>query len=178
MRKTIAVSVTTTCMLFLGVHTATLAKGSNSMPVSAQRQGRQDDRMKKDQEDFRYLLSHRSEIKRSVTQLKNGVETRTESNNPQVAEKIKEHVDAMHARIKEGRGIHLREPLFAAVFRHNSKISMQVEKTEKGVKVKETSDDPFAAKLIQAHADVVSLFVKNGHAEVRKNHAVPDSTGK
>lgn len=134
--------------------------------------------MKKDQEDFQYLLSHRSEIKRSVTKLKNGVETITESNNPQVAEKIKEHVDAMHGRVKEGRGIHLRDPLFAAVFRHSSKISMQVEKTEKGVKVKETSDDPFAAKLIQAHADVVSLFVKNGHAEVRKNHAVPDSTEK
>jgi len=39
--------------------------------------------------------------------------------------------------------------------------------------VSETSDDAYAAALIQAHADVVSLFIKNGHDEVRKNHAVP-----
>lgn len=38
----------------------------------------------------------------------------------------------------------------------------------------ETSDDPFTARLIEAHANVVSLFVKNGHAEVRKNHAAPE----
>jgi hypothetical protein len=27
--------------------------------------------------------------------------------------------------------------------------------------------------LIQAHADVLDLFIKNGHAEVMKNHEVP-----
>lgn len=176
MRNTVALSVTSTCMLFLGVHTATMAMGPRAEPVSAQ--GRQDDRMKKDQEVFQYLLSHRSDIKRSVTKLNNGVETITESDNPQVAEKIKDHVDAMHHRIKEGRGIHLRDPLFAAVFRRSPKINMQIDKTDKGVKVKETSDDAFTVKLIQAHADVVSLFVKNGHAEVRKNHAVPDANEK
>lgn len=176
MRRTMALSVTTTCMLFLGVHTATLALGptSEGMP----RQGRKDERMKKDQEDFQFLLSHHTEITRDVTKRKNGVETITESKNPQVAEKIKEHVEAMHLRVKEGRGIHLRDPLFAAVFRNSSKITMSVEKTEKGVKVIETSDDPFTAKLIQAHAEVVSLFVKNGHSEVRKNHAIPEQPRK
>jgi hypothetical protein len=40
--------------------------------------------------------------------------------------------------------------------------------------VTETSDDPYVAKLVQKHAEVVSLFLKNGHAEVRRNHSLPE----
>jgi hypothetical protein len=50
---------------------------------------------------------------------------------------------------------------------------MTYEKTEKGVKVKETSDDPKVVKLIQGHARVVSNFIQNGYEEVRKNHPLP-----
>jgi hypothetical protein len=41
------------------------------------------------------------------------------------------------------------------------------------VKVVETSDDPYTVKLIQAHAQVVSLFVEKGFPEAAKNHEVP-----
>ena len=51
---------------------------------------------------------------------------------------------------------------------------MQIEQTPKGVRVIERSADPYAVKLIQAHAEVVSLFLKNGHEEMMKNHAVPE----
>jgi hypothetical protein len=37
----------------------------------------------------------------------------------------------------------------------------------------EITDDPRVAKLIQAHAEVVSKFIENGPAEVRRNHPVP-----
>jgi hypothetical protein len=37
----------------------------------------------------------------------------------------------------------------------------------------ETSNDSHVAKLIQAHAEVVSKFIENGPAEVRRNHPVP-----
>jgi hypothetical protein len=79
----------------------------------------------------------------------------------------------MYERVENGNPIHMRDPLFAAIFSNAGKISMKVERTEKGVRVVETSADPYIAKLIQAHAEVVNLFVKNGHAEVSKNHAVP-----
>jgi hypothetical protein len=67
----------------------------------------------------------------------------------------------------------MRDPLFAAVFGHAAKIKMEITKTEKGVRVVETSADPYAVKLIQAHAEVVSKFVANGFPEVRQNHPVP-----
>ena len=46
--------------------------------------------------------------------------------------------------------------------------------TKNGVKVVETSDDPYVAKLIQAHAEVVNLFLKNGRTEMRQNHQPPE----
>ncbi|HQR05321.1 MAG TPA: hypothetical protein PLN21_00795 [Gemmatales bacterium] len=84
----------------------------------------------------------------------------------------------MHKRVKDGRGIHLRDPLFAAIFRNTKSITMNVEQTEKGVKVVEISTQPYVAKLIQAHAEVVSKFVELGHSEVQKNHPVPDKSQK
>jgi hypothetical protein len=129
---------------------------------------------KVDMEGFHFLLDHRNDIKRTIKKLDNGVETLTESDKPEVAEKIREHVAAMHKRVKEGKGIHLRDPLFAEIFRHSDKIAMKVEKTDKGVRVTETSGDPWVAKLIQAHAAVVSKFLENGHAEMRKDHPLPE----
>jgi hypothetical protein len=35
------------------------------------------------------------------------------------------------------------------------------------------SADPYAVYLITRHAEVVSLFLANGHAEVRKDHEPP-----
>lgn len=132
-----------------------------------------DAEFQKDRDMFHYLLGRGAAIKRTVKKLDNGVETLTESDNPEVAATIQKHVDSMHKRVKEGRPIHMRDPLFAAVFANAQKITMQVEPTKKGVKVVETSNDPYVAKLIQAHAEVVNLFVANGFAEARTNHAVP-----
>ncbi len=127
-----------------------------------------------DMELFHFLLDHRNEITRVVKNLPNGIETLTESENSKVAEKIKAHVASMYKRVEERRPIHARDPLFAEIFRHAKLIKMKVENTEKGVKVVETSEDPYVVKLIQAHAQVVNLFLKNGREEMRKNHAVPD----
>ena len=51
---------------------------------------------------------------------------------------------------------------------------MKVEHTDHGVRVKETSDDAYVVKLLQEHAKVVSLFIKNGYPELPKNHAAPN----
>jgi hypothetical protein len=126
-----------------------------------------------DRDGFHYLLEHRKDIRRTVKEVAGGVETLTESDDPAVAGKIREHVSAMHARVKTGNGVHYRDPLFAEIFRNYDKITMTVERTPKGAKVTETSADPYVAKLIQAHALVVTKFIENGHAEVMKNHPLP-----
>jgi len=129
--------------------------------------------MRADQDVFHFLLEHHSEVRRKVKRLDNGVETLTESDNKQVAIKIQEHVASMHQRIKDGRGLRFWDELFVAIFQKHAGIRMTVEKTEKGVRVQETSEDRAVVALIQAHAEVVSQFVAKGFDEAHKNHAVP-----
>jgi hypothetical protein len=126
-----------------------------------------------DRDLFHELLTHRSDIRRDFKRTDRGVETLTESDKPDVAAAIQKHVASMEKRVKGKRPIHLRDPLFAEVFRQTDKIKFVYEKTEKGMRVTETSADAYVVKLIQAHADVVSLFVKNGFDEVHRNHDLP-----
>jgi hypothetical protein len=135
-----------------------------------------DPRFIEDSKWFHFLVNHRAKIERTIERLPNGVETMTKSDDPEVAAGIRTHVAAMHSRVKEGRGIHLRDPLFREVFRHADRIRMEIADIEKGVRVTETSDDPYVVSLIQAHADVVGKFIENGHDEMRKDHAVPSRT--
>jgi ubiquinone/menaquinone biosynthesis C-methylase UbiE/intracellular sulfur oxidation DsrE/DsrF family protein len=132
--------------------------------------------MRKDQEAFHFLLEHHADVHRTVERLANGVETLTESDKPDVAARIQEHVDSMQRRVRDGRGLRFWDDLFVAIFNKHASIHMTVEKTGTGVRVKETSDDPAVVALIQAHANVVSLFVAHGFEEAHKNHPVPSGT--
>ena len=126
-----------------------------------------------DRDLFHELLQHRADIRREVKKTDHGVETLTESDKPEVAAAIQRHVASMEKRVKDKQPIHLRDPLFAEVFRHADQITFVYEKTDKGLRVTETSDDSYVVKLIQAHAEVVSLFIKNGFEEVQRNHDLP-----
>ncbi|TWT49306.1 DsrE/DsrF-like family protein [Rubripirellula amarantea] len=133
-----------------------------------------DDRHGADHEVFQFLLSNHDKIRRSVKELPNGVETLTESDSPEVADKIREHVEWMAYRISNSNPIRMRDPLFAEIFKHTDKIEIVHEDTTNGVRVTETSEDAYVVKLIQAHAKTVSGFVEHGFDEAMKNHAVPD----
>src|SRR5678816_1398099 len=73
--------------------------------------------------------------------------------------------------MKEARPIHPPHPLFREIVR-NAHDQRPYERTPQGICVVETSTDAYVAKLIQAHADVVTAFITNGRAEMMKNHAV------
>jgi hypothetical protein len=139
---------------------------------------RHDAERQHDMATFHFLLEHRDDIVRKVTKRPDGVETLTESDNPEVTSKLREHFEAMHKRLKDGRPIHMRDPLFREVFRNADKIKMTVEKTDKGLKVSETSQDAYVVRLIQAHAEVLNQFLAKGHEEVRKNHPVPQKSSQ
>lgn len=133
----------------------------------------QDDQFATDHDVFFFLLDNRKAIRRKVTNLADGIETLTESDDPDVAAKIQEHVAAMYERVENQRPIHMRDPLFREIFANATKIRMEMQETEHGILVKETSDDPYVARLLHEHGKVVSLFLKNGRAELPRNHEVP-----
>jgi hypothetical protein len=126
-----------------------------------------------DMQLFHALLDSRQAIRRTVTRLPDGVDTVTESDDLAVAAQIRAHVVAMSARVTTGRPIHQRDPLFRALFAHAASIEIRHEATPRGVRVIETSTDPYVATLIQAHADVVTGFIMNGRSEMMKDHGVP-----
>ena len=119
------------------------------------------------------LFEHRTEINRQVVAREDGIETVTESKNPEVTRLLQTHVTAMLARVKESRPIHQRDPLFAELFKNADPIEARHELTAGGVRVIETSKDGYLVKLLQAHAEVVSAFLANGMSEMMKNHPVP-----
>ncbi len=121
-----------------------------------------------DRDVFHFLLSNKDKITRNVTNLKDGVETLTESSDPAIVSKIQEHVAAMYDRVENNQPIRMRDPLFREVFKHTDKIKMELANTENGIRVKETSEDEYVVKVIQEHAKVVSGFVEYGFEERAK----------
>ena len=126
-----------------------------------------------DMQLFHQLFNHRTEIERQVIAREDGIETVTESKNPEVTRLLQTHVAAMLARVKEGRPIHQRDPLFVELFKNADRIEARYELTAGGVRVVETSRDVYVVKLLQAHAEVVSAFLANGMSEMMKNHPLP-----
>lgn len=119
------------------------------------------------------LVMQHEQINRTVTQLPNGVETLTESDDANVAAKIMEHVPAMYQRLKENQPIHQGDPLMRELFRYGSKINSEVTMTSNGVRVVETSTDPYVVKLIKAHAKTVDALVRRGMEAMHEQHELP-----
>jgi len=126
-----------------------------------------------DMQVLQALFEHRAEITRKVTLRPDGIESVTESANPEVTKLLQTHVGSMLARVREARPIHQRDPLFAEIFRYADRIEARYDLTATGVHVTETSRDPYVVKLLQAHAAVVDAFIANGHAEMMRNHPLP-----
>ena len=125
--------------------------------------------------DIRELFFNHDRIKRTVTNLPDGIRTITESDDPQVAETIKKHVAEMGKRVEEGRdpGLPIESPALKAIFRDKDKINSTYEVTEKGIIVVQTSTDAGAVKALQQHAAEVSDLAERGmiaaHEAMMKN---------
>ena len=125
--------------------------------------------------DLHDLFSNHDKIKRTVTNLPDGIRTVTESDDPQVAATIKKHVAEMGKRVDEGRdpGLPIESPALHSIFRDKDKIKSTYEVTEKGIVVVQTSTDATAVKALQDHAAEVTDLAQRGmvaaHEAMMKN---------
>jgi hypothetical protein len=108
------------------------------------------------------MVHNNDKIKRTVTNLPDGIGTVTESDDPKVAEYIKAHVASMQKRLDEGRVFNLFSPTLPTLFAKKDKIKTTVETTGKGVTVTQTSSDPEVVAALQAHAVEVSELARDG----------------
>jgi hypothetical protein len=114
------------------------------------------------------IISH-DRIKRTVTNLPNGIKTVTESDDPQVAQAIKAHVASMTQRLSEGKQFNLFSKTIPVLFDNRDKIETAVETTSNGAVVTQTSDDPKVVTALQVHATEVDELVRDGMVAMMRN---------
>jgi len=121
------------------------------------------------------LIVNHDRIKRSVTNLPDGIRTVTESDDPQIAKLIKDHVASMDQRVRaeSDPGLPIESPALRSILRNGDKVQTTIETTEKGAVVIQTSTDPETVAALQQHASEVSDLVKGGmaamHSAMMKN---------
>ena len=121
------------------------------------------------------LFVNHDRIKRTVTNLPDGIRTVTESDDPEIAQLLKTHVADMMKRVDPGDdpGLPIESDALHAIFRDKNKVHTSVEATAKGAVVVQTSDDPKTVAALQEHAAQVTDFAEEGmaalHTAMMKN---------
>ena len=114
------------------------------------------------------LLMNHASIKRTVTNLPDGIRTVTESDDPRVAQSIKAHVASMSQRLKDGREFNIFSTTLPVLFENRDKIKSVVEATEKGSVVTRTSTDAKVVAALQGHAAEVTELAQEGMVAMRR----------
>jgi hypothetical protein len=112
------------------------------------------------------LFVNHDRIKRTVTNLPDGIRTVTESDDPDIAQLLKTHVADMMKRVGAGDdpGLPIESPALHSIFRDKDKIRTDVNTTANGVVVVQTSDDQKTVAALQEHAAQVTDFAEQGMA--------------
>jgi uncharacterized protein (TIGR01244 family) len=116
-----------------------------------------------DRNVWQQLLDDHGSIRRVVVYTPKGVEATTESDDAAVVERIRNHAQAMSARVKAGAQVRTWDGVFSDLFANHKAISLQVTPTERGVKIVESSEDPAVVTLLWSHAAGLCEFVREGH---------------
>ena len=115
------------------------------------------------------FISHKG-IQRKVANLPNGIKSTTETNDPTLKTAIVTHVTMMVSRLQEGRNpeVIIQSPTLSALFDVHQDIETEIEMTERGVTVTQTSSNPKVVQLLQTHAAEISDMSKRGMQAVHE----------
>lgn len=131
-------------------------------PMAMAQAGQHDAAFAADMNLVHEMIGNHDRITRKVTRLPNGIKTVTESDDPRTAQAIKAHVASMEQRLKDGREFNLFSRTLPVLFANRDKIRTQVQTTDKGVIVTQTSSDPTVVAALQAHAAEVTELAQEG----------------
>jgi hypothetical protein len=129
---------------------------------------RQDEGSSADMRLVHELLANNAKLRRTVTNLPDGIRTLTESDDPHVAQAIKSHVASMSQRLQDGREFNIFSATLPVLFENRDKIRSTVEMTEKGAAVTRRSTDAKVAAALQGHAGEVTELVEEGMVAMRR----------
>ena len=123
----------------------------------------------KDTEDFevaelRALYENHKDLTRTVENLPNGIRTVTETDNADLRDALASHIMSMTLRIDEKRDpeIPIQSLTLDILFEKSELITTEMEHTDTGVAIVQTSDDPDVVAALQTHAAEVSDLAARG----------------
>ena len=114
--------------------------------------------------DLKQLFQKHNEIKRLAENIPNGIITVTESDNEELRSSIVDHVTMMVTRLQEEKNpqVIIQSPTLHEIFKYYDEIETEIELTEKGISVIQTSENPKVVALLQQHASEISDMVDRG----------------
>lgn len=109
-------------------------------------------------------------ITREVTELPNGIRTVTRSSNEEVMANLISHVSGMIGRTEanDNPEIIIQSPTLDILFARGDRLVSDIEVTEEGIVVVQTSDDPDVVKALHTHAAEVSDMADRGMQAVHE----------
>ena len=105
-----------------------------------------------------------------MERLDDGIRTYTWSDDPALAAVLVSHVGGMLSRVAEGRDpqVFIQSPTLDILFARRDTITTEVELTDTGVWVTQTSTDPEVVAALQLHADEGSDMAARGMQAVHE----------
>lgn len=103
-------------------------------------------------------------LSREVANLSNGIRTVTTSSDELVMEALVSHVAGMIGRVESGDDpqIMIQSPTLDIFFLRGEAITTEIELTDEGIVVVQTSDDPEIVLALQTHAAEVTDMADRG----------------
>lgn len=103
-------------------------------------------------------------LERSVMILPNGIATLTSASDPGVMDALVSHVTGMITRVEEGRDpqVFIQSPVLDIIFERRARLRTEIEMTDAGIKVTQTSDDPELVAALHRHAGEVTDMAEQG----------------
>ena len=120
--------------------------------------------------DLKQLFQKHNEISRLVENIPNGIITVTESDNEELRSSIIDHVTLMVTRLQEEKNpqVIIQSPTLHEIFEYYDEIETEIELTEKGISLIQTSTNPEVVALLQQHASEISDMVDRGMQAVHE----------
>lgn len=120
--------------------------------------------------DLKQLFQKHNEISRIVENIPNGIITVTETDNEELRSSIIDHVTMMVTRLQEEKNpqVIIQSPTLHEIFKYYDEIETEIELTEKGISVIQTSENQNVVALLQQHASEISDMVDRGMQAVHE----------
>ena len=123
--------------------------------------------------DLKEIFRSHKGISRVVSNITDGIVTTTEAEDETLRDAIISHVSMMVTRLEEGKNpeVIIQSPTLDALFAVHNEIDTEIELTDTGVRVIQTSSNPRVVALLQAHAAEVSDMSERGMQAVHERMA-------